>query len=139
MSNKQLVILGRTRGGKAFRPSDWADRLCGLMSFFGEDRKMSYSPYVKPVLVDGVRGVLVDGEFEQIDPQAWQFVIQFACDNDLETSEHAAVLPIEPPQHERSVAPAANELPWPVPVDRVPYGPVLASIFTERKSLAKAS
>ena len=31
---KEIFILGLTRQGKAFRPSDWAERLAGVMSQF---------------------------------------------------------------------------------------------------------
>ena len=29
-----FMIIGRTRAGKTFRPSDWAERLCGVMAGF---------------------------------------------------------------------------------------------------------
>jgi hypothetical protein len=56
----EIVIVGTTAAGHAFRPSDWAERLCGMMSIFGEDRHLSYSPYLKPVLAGGVRCVVVN-------------------------------------------------------------------------------
>src|SRR4030081_3052053 len=31
---KEVFIQGRTKAGKAFRPSDWAERLAGAMSCF---------------------------------------------------------------------------------------------------------
>ncbi len=34
-----LVIVGRTQDGKKFRPSDWAERLCGVMSAFGTEKE----------------------------------------------------------------------------------------------------
>jgi hypothetical protein len=34
----EIVIVGLTTDGHAFRPSDWAERLCGMMSIFGENR-----------------------------------------------------------------------------------------------------
>ena len=41
-----VVIWGITAAGKPFRPSDWTDRIAGLTSAFGEDRKVIYSPLV---------------------------------------------------------------------------------------------
>ena len=79
----EIVIVGMTAIGHAFRPSDWAERLCGMMSVFGEDRHLSYSPYLKPVLAAGVRCVVVDRELEQIDPGAYSFLLGFARDNEL--------------------------------------------------------
>ena len=34
----EIVIQGITEGGDTFLPSDWAERLCGVMSAFGADR-----------------------------------------------------------------------------------------------------
>ena len=48
----EFVIQGMTLDGKLFRPSDWAERLCGVMSAFGGDRRMQYSPFVHPVTAD---------------------------------------------------------------------------------------
>ena len=79
----EIVIIGMTVAGQAFRPSDWAERLCGMMSVFGEDRHLSYSPYLKPVLSAGVRCVVVDRELEKIDPAAYSFLFGFARDNEL--------------------------------------------------------
>ena len=79
----EIVILGTTLEGRQFRPSDWAERLCGMMSVFGEDRHLSYSPYLKPMLSAGVRCVLIDRELEHIDPAAYSFLLGFASDNEL--------------------------------------------------------
>lgn len=81
----EIVILGMTTAGRKFRPSDWAERLCGMMSVFGEDRHLSYSPYLKPILADGLTCVVVDGCLEQLDPAAFRFLMDFARDNELKT------------------------------------------------------
>ena len=54
-----------------------------MMSVFSEDRHLSYSPYLKPVMSAGVRCVVVDRELEQIDPPAYSFLFSFARDNEL--------------------------------------------------------
>src|SRR5437773_2028368 len=51
----EFLIQGVTLDGKPFRPSDWAERLCGVMSAFGGDHRMAYSPFVHPVTAAGVR------------------------------------------------------------------------------------
>ena len=72
---RSFVIVGVTRDGKRFRPSDWADRLCGVMSAFGADHRMKYSPYVRPgctlkgdktvLITDCTRaGGMPDGEYD---------------------------------------------------------------------------
>ncbi len=58
---ENFIIVGITIDGKKFRPSDWADRLCGVMSAFGADNRMMYSPYVRPgCTLKGDKTVLVD-------------------------------------------------------------------------------
>lgn len=81
----EIVILGMTVSGRKFRPSDWAERLCGMMSIFGEDRLLSYSPYLKPIVADGLTCVVVDGRLESLDPAAYSFLMDFARDNELKT------------------------------------------------------
>jgi hypothetical protein len=46
----KLIIQGITRPGRAFRPSDWAERLCGVMSVFGPDEQLPYSEHVRPIM-----------------------------------------------------------------------------------------
>ena len=81
----ELVIRGMTHEGKPFRPSDWADRLCGVMSAFGSDGRMQYSPYVQPVTSAGIRCVVVDKRLKDIEPMAYNFLLNFARDNELQT------------------------------------------------------
>lgn len=96
-----FIIQGLTNAGKTFRPSDWADRLCGIMSRFhpdegrGLNRHLQYSPYVLPSMIEGVRCVLVDGRLYTLEPLAYHFLIDFAKDNDLRIIE-ACLLPASP-------------------------------------------
>jgi len=83
----ELVIQGLTLDGKPFRPSDWAERLCGVMSAFGGDHRLQYSPYVHPVTAAGVRCVVVDVRLEEIEPMAYRFLLSFAKDNELKTRD----------------------------------------------------
>ena len=83
----ELVIQGTTLEGKPFRPSDWAERLCGVMAAFGGDHRMQYSPYVHPVTVAGVRCVVVDVRLEDVEPMAYRFLLSFAKDNELKTRD----------------------------------------------------
>lgn len=80
---RAIIIQGITLSGRAFRPSDWAERLCGVLSTFGGDRQMRYSSFVHPVLMDGVRCVRVEAELKRIEPRAYRFLLDFAADNEL--------------------------------------------------------
>ncbi len=79
-----FTIVGVTTAGRKFRPSDWAERLCGVLSAFGAEKKMRYSPYVGPRTYQGEKAVFVDGRLYQIEPMAYRFVHNFATDNDLQ-------------------------------------------------------
>lgn len=83
----EFVIAGVTLDGKPFRPSDWAERLCGVMSAFGGDHRMQYSPFVHPVTANGVRCVVVDLRLEQVEPMAYRFLLAFAKDNELQVRD----------------------------------------------------
>ena len=79
----QLLIRGVTSSGSTFRPSDWAERLSGILSTFDIDSRINYSPYVHPTTVRGTKSIVVDAALEKIDGRAWQFLMSFAKDNDL--------------------------------------------------------
>ena len=83
----EILIVGITRGDETFRPSDWAERLCGCMSLFGEDQRISYSPYLRPVIASGVKCVVVDRRLEQMSPEAFRFLMTFCSDNELQVRE----------------------------------------------------
>ena len=96
-SAKEVFIQGLTRDGKTFRPSDWADRLCGVMSQFRPGgpqpgSHLTYSPWCVPTLINGVKCVVVNSELREAEPMAWDFAINFAKDNDLQMAE-ACLLP----------------------------------------------
>lgn len=99
---REFIIQGVTSEGKTFRPSDWAERLCGVMSCFREpgartaNAHLGYSRYVRPTLLEGIKSVVVDAELRRIEPLAYHFVLNFARDNDLRVID-ACILP-EPGQ-----------------------------------------
>ena len=86
---KSFVILGLTRSGRVFRPSDWAERLCGVLAAFrppasGAAATQSWSPYAVPGLREGVRCVSIDARLHDLEPLAYRFAASFAADNDLQ-------------------------------------------------------
>jgi Protein of unknown function (DUF3579) len=79
---RYFVIYGVTESGSAFRPSDWAERLAGVLAPYRPAGTLggyiSYSPYAR---------------LRDLEPLAWQFVHDFARDNQLKTQ---ADLPDDP-------------------------------------------
>ncbi|MBA2672498.1 DUF3579 domain-containing protein [Ramlibacter sp.] len=93
-SYKEVFIQGITRDGRTFRPSDWAERLAGVMSSFRPGGAqpgdhISYSPWCVPTVIGGIKCVIVNSALRTLEPMAWDFVMNFAKDNDLRTSETA--------------------------------------------------
>ena|SRR5438105_3905313 len=86
---KKLIIQGITKSGKAFRPSDWAERLCGVMSVFGADQQIRYSQHVRPIMMDGVRCVVLESRLGTLEPRAYRFMLDFARDNELNVIDPA--------------------------------------------------
>ena len=80
---EELVIRGLTNAGRKFRPSDWAERLCGLFASSGQGNRTCYSPLVLPITRDGITCVIVNRSLEQGDPMTFSFLMEFARDNDL--------------------------------------------------------
>lgn len=99
LTESQILILGLTKAGRPFRPSDWAERLSGVMSTFGTDHRMSYSPYVRPTTMDGVKCVIVDKKLRDVEPRAFNFLMSFARENDLQVQEAAERKPQLSAQH----------------------------------------
>jgi hypothetical protein len=99
---KEFFIQGVTSDGQPFRPSDWAERLCGVMSCFqpegggGPNAHLQYSPYVRPTVLDGIKSVVVNEALRELEPLAYHFVVNFAKDNGLRIVE-ACLLP-DPPR-----------------------------------------
>ncbi len=92
---QEVCILGLTRTGKAFRPSDWAERLAGVMSAFRPGgpqpgSHLAYSPWCVPSSLDNVKCVIVQRALRDFEPMAWDFCINFARDNDLQVRERDA-------------------------------------------------
>jgi hypothetical protein len=82
-----IVIKGLTREGRAFRPSDWAQRLATAVGTPGADRRVRFHPYVHLGLRDGVNCVIVDARLREEDPRLCDFLLNFARNNDLQVDD----------------------------------------------------
>ena len=99
---REYFIQGLTLDGHTFRPSDWAERLAGAMSCFRPDGAqggigafIGYSPYCVPRVINGVKCVIVSESLKDLEPMAWDFVMNFARDNQLQLAE-ACLVPDSP-------------------------------------------
>ena len=99
---REFFIQGLTLAGKTFRPSDWSERLAGALSSFrprsgagGIGAHIGYSPYCVPRVIEGIKCVIVNEALRELEPMAWDFVMHFARDNELQVVE-ACLLPDAP-------------------------------------------
>ncbi len=90
-SNKsnEVIILGVTQSGQIFRPSDWAERLAGVMSSIRPGGAipgdhLSYSPWCVPNTLNGQKCVVVNTDIREANVMAWDFLMGFAKDNNLQ-------------------------------------------------------
>ncbi|MBL8370110.1 MAG: DUF3579 domain-containing protein [Burkholderiaceae bacterium] len=102
LTARQVFIQGITLDGRTFRPSDWAERLAGVMSQFrpGGARPgshLGYSPWCVPTTLGSVKCVVVHSDLQAHEPMAWDFVMNFARDNQLQTVEACLVPESSPP------------------------------------------
>jgi len=61
----------------------------------GAGAHIGYSPYCVPTSMGKVKCVVVNEALREIEPMAWDFVMNFARDNDLQVVE-ACLLPDAP-------------------------------------------
>ena len=91
-----LVIFGVTSTGEKFRPSDWIERFCGVMAPYdttyqvsgarvNTQKGMGYSDLVFPTTYKEERVVIAMEQLNDIEPLAWEFVLNFIKENDLKT------------------------------------------------------
>lgn len=93
---QEIIIQGLTRAGKPFRPSDWVDRMCSTYASFGSDRKLRYSPYLKPRVINGVRCLAVDMKLKEVNPEGYAQLMHFAEENQLNIVDSAGnAIPVD--------------------------------------------
>lgn len=84
--HQQKVLIGLRPDGSKFRPSDWAERMCGTLSTF-RNRRIYYSPMLRPAVRDGIKCVIVDSKLSDKHPEIFQQVMDFAKLNQLQMAD----------------------------------------------------
>lgn len=78
----EWLILGITTEGRTFRPSDWAERLCGAIAEYNNGR-LVYSDLAYPVTRNGQIGMVIETLLSNENPTIYSFLMNFAQDNRL--------------------------------------------------------
>jgi hypothetical protein len=82
-SVSEFIIQGITEDGRLFQQSDWAISLCNMLGTVGQDGRMIYSSYARPLIVDGVASVIIRVSLQHVDPKAFEMVKQFVAEHHL--------------------------------------------------------
>jgi hypothetical protein len=89
------IIEGITMDGDVFRPTDWIERLIDTASLYGADRRASPRPcsgpdrrsrqisFLQAQVCDGHACLIVDLRLRDANPQAFEFLMEFARSNRL--------------------------------------------------------
>ena len=83
---KHIIIEGVTEEGKTFRPSDWAERMCGALSTF-RNQRIYYSPMLQPASKDGNKCIIVDPSLQESNPELYRYILEFAETNRLKVGQ----------------------------------------------------
>ncbi len=78
----EWLILGTTTEGRTFRPSDWAERLCGAIAQYNNGR-LIYSELAYPISRNGQIGIVIETLLRSENPTIYSFFMDFARDNRL--------------------------------------------------------
>ena len=96
-SAEKIIIRGLTLDGGKFRPSDWAERLCGAVASYGPGRRIIFHPNVRLASVEGVKSVVIDASLEQDNEMLFEFLMDFAKNNQLQVDRTSDFPPEEMP------------------------------------------
>ena len=89
--DEKIIIRGVTEEGKILRPSDWIERISSTLASFGTDQRLQYSTAVAPCMIDGEKCLVVARNLNEINPQAYDYVMNFAKSNQLSIKEDRRV------------------------------------------------
>ena len=94
-----LVVESVREDGRVFRPSDWVERISGQLATYGRNHRLHYSDNVHPCLIQGANCLIVKKSLQDENPNAYQFILKFAADNQLriqqDRRQQSAAVPAE--------------------------------------------
>lgn len=85
---KLILIEGVTETGEKFRPSDWAERMCGCLASF-KNQHLVYSPQLRPLIDHESRTkcLVIDPKLKETNPDIFDCIMKFAGENRLKIHE----------------------------------------------------
>ena len=79
----EFVVQGITLEGEIFTPEDWAEGLRDSLSSMGQAKNLNFSSYVRPVLSERIKCLVVRVSLETANIQAFQLIKQYIADHHL--------------------------------------------------------
>ena len=96
-TSEELLVLGVTTENRPFRPSDWTERICGVIANYDSKGRWAYSELAQPIMHEGRVGVKIKTALAEINPNAYQFIIDFAQNNHLRIIPSGEMIPVKDP------------------------------------------
>lgn len=87
MLYEKILIIGQTKEGKKFRPSDWAERLYYTVAEYKKNGRITFNPLVNINSEDQSKYFVINTSLQEKSPMAYDFLIDFAISNELETRD----------------------------------------------------
>jgi len=81
-AGSKVVIEGITEDGQLFRPSDWAERMSGILSTF-RNHRIIYSPLLRPSIQNEHKCLVLDKSLKDSNPALYEHILEFAHKNKL--------------------------------------------------------
>ncbi len=80
-----IVIRSFRNDGSRFRPSDWIERVSSTLVTYNKYPEHDFLPSVtaRPCIIDGEKCFVVNSQLAQVNPNAYDFIMQFAFSNNL--------------------------------------------------------
>lgn len=91
IAEDRIIIEGVREDNKKFRPSDWAERISEMLATFGSDHKLHYSEFVHPCIIGGEQCLVVNRKLNETQPDAFEFILHFAEQNQLRIQQDRRV------------------------------------------------
>ena len=87
MLYEKILIMGKTKKGKKFRPSDWAERLYYTVADYKKNGRITFNPLVNINNEDQSKYFVINTSLQEKNPMVYDFLIDFAITNELETRD----------------------------------------------------
>jgi len=94
---EELLILGITTENRPFRPSDWTERICGIIANYDSRGRWAYSELAQPIIHEGKVGVKIKTTLAEVNPSAYQFIMDFAQNNHLRIIPNGKIISVKDP------------------------------------------